>query len=336
MKRKKKGEKKEPQQDDKKDPEKKQHVVVKVVDSVKIGPRARYTLTTAEVDFVQLGLYPAVRPLTKSDLIFAFVVASIHVLIPGVFRYEHNNPFFGYGETEHFIAIIHIIILFPAILVSSLVLKEVLNMYSAEARALHRLGAITNIAEAKKSQLPSCLELNNVVNIDAWILLRTDILREYAAHPLKQTLANALAPIIILDFALLVALFVRVFVLQIQFDIFNVLAFFDMLYLNLHLIPILLCVAKCNSLTQRYHLKTLEKERYKLSKEMTSYDGDTKHSQELRKVVLLLESVVSKLRNIDEPVKLLGFEVDDASINRFLSVVAAGAASGVAKFAGVT
>jgi len=67
---------------------------------------------------------------------------------------------------------------------------------------------------------------------------------------------------------------------------------------------------------------------------MLSIDGDTKRSLDLRKVVLLLEAVVSKLQNLAEPVKLLGFEVNDAMINQFLSVVAAGIGSGVAKFTG--
>jgi len=284
-----------------------------------------------EVDLKWVGLYPEVSPISFYDVCMAFAIATVHCIIPGGFRLIQGDNFAGDTFYEHIVTYLNIAICWPCVFVGCIYLREIAALYAAQAKALQKLADFTKPADARKAGLPCYLDLIEGNNIDAWLLVRKDILSDYAADPTRSQMTALLGPVLILDFILLIAIFIRVVVLKRQFDIFSVLSVYDMFVLDLYLLSIILFVIKCNDRSQRVHMVMLERERYRVGKLMfLTHGGESERT--LKKVSTLLNSAINRVEKLASPVKILGLEVNDALLTHFLSLMAAGAASGLAKF----
>jgi len=166
-------------------------------------------------------------------------------------------------------------------------------------------------------------------NIDAWMIARQDILSDYAANPLKNKQANIIAPLVVFDIALAIAIFLNAAVLKRQLDIFNVLGLFDIVVTSLYIFTVIINVARCNELSRRYHSRVLERYRYKIARRMFVTKTDL---TPLRKVNILLTSAISRVEKLAEPVRLLGFVVNDELLYSFFGLVLAGVSAAISKF----
>jgi len=257
----------------------------------------------------------------------AIAIASIHSFTPGVFRVLNGQSFGGEDYYDRTIASLHIVVAFPLIILGCMILRNVAAMYSAQAKALLVLADITKPSYSRKLGLPCYLDLLDGNNIDSWLLVRKDILSEYAADPDKSKMAHLLAPIFVLDISMLVALFFRVVVFRVKFDIFNVVAIFDVMVMGLYLLSIIINAIKCNWLSATVHNVVLERERYRLSKQLFV----SHNAVYLKKVSHLLDAAISRVNKLQDPVRVLGFTIDQNFVVSFLGLVAAGVSAGLSR-----
>jgi len=289
-----------------------------------------YAKPELEIDLTAMKLYPYPSQAKFYDYILACVIAGVHSLVPGMFRYISCGCFGGDSPVETVITSLNIIICFPCIFIGCLYLREIAALYAAQGQALRRLASFTKPADALKAGLPCYIDLLEGNNLDAWLLIRKDILSDYAAHPKKSIIVSLFLPALLLDLALTITIFVRVIILKQSFDIFNVLSVFDTFVLDVYLLAIILFVVKCNSLSQVVHIQVLERERYRIAKLITITHGKVVEDHLVR-VSTLLDSAISKVEKLDDQVKLLGFVVDEALLAKCIGVMATGAAAGLAK-----
>jgi len=283
---------------------------------------------THEVDLRVIGLYPSVSVWNYYDLLFALFIASVHSLAPGVFRIFNDGVAFGGNDAyDKIICSLHIVVAFPMIVLGCMILRNVAAMYSAQAKALLAIADITKPSHARKAGLQCYVDLLEGNNIDSWLLVRKDILSEYAADPDRSKSAHLLAPVLILHFSMLIALFFRVVVLQIKYDIFNILSMFDICVMDLYLLSIIINAIKCNWLSSNLHNVVLERERYRLSKQMFV----SQNAALLKKISHLLDAAISRVNKLQDPVRVLGFVIDQNFVVSFLGLVAAGVSAGLSR-----
>jgi len=284
-----------------------------------------------EADLRAIGLYPAPAEAKFYDVILAAVIAAIHCLIPGIFRYISCRCFGGEHTEETVITALNIVICFPCVFFGCLYLREIAALYAAQGKALQRLAFFTKPADALKANLPCYLDILEGNNLDAWLLIRRDILSDYASNPKKSKIVSLFLPALLLDLALTITIFVRVLIQKKEFDIFNVLSVFDMFVLDVFLLSIILFVVKCNSLSQSVHIQVLERERYRVAKLITIAKSGHFVEGHLIRVSTLIDSAISKVEKLADQVTLMGFAVDEALFAKFVGVMATGAAAGLAK-----
>src|SRR5262249_25206372 len=143
-----------------------------------------------------------------------------------------------------------------------------------------------------KAGLPCFLDLIEGNNTDAWMLIRSDVVHSYANSPEHYRKVSLLAPLVLLDLLLMAIIFVRVVILEISFDIFNILAVYDMIVLDTFLVAPMLYVVRCNYTSRRRHMLVLERERYRIGKLIHLKPG---FDPGLEKVYALITSAISRV-----------------------------------------
>jgi len=229
---------------------------------------------------------------------------------------------------ENVIAILNIVICFPCVFVGCHYLRDVAALYEAQSKAFSLLAAFAKPADARKAGLPCFLDLVEGNNTDAWMLIRSDMVHSYAASPEQIRKVALLAPLVILDILLMIIIFVRVVILGIAFDIFNILSVYDMVVLDVFLVGIMLYVVRCNIHSSKTHRMVLERERYRIGKLIYQKPGfDTG----LEKSHALISSAIGRVQKLRSPVKIIGIVIDQSRLVQLMGIMATGVASGLSK-----
>jgi len=261
-------------------------------------------------------------------------LASLHAIIPGLYRVGHDIDFFGNSPEEKTIIVLHMASSFFGITFILLLIRLLTFLYRKEARALQKLSAFAVPQEAKSIGLPGFLDLRGEDNLKAWLLLRNNLL---AADEMREAsiLHSALIPIVLVDIALALAIVIRVvFSGTATFDIFLILGVFDIGVVSSYLTVMIRYLAACNETALRVHLDVLEQGRYETVQQMIdARSTDREHQVQIS--VMLFDSAISNLKNLADPVKFLGFVVDEALILQFVSLLGAAFAAGAAKILGL-
>jgi hypothetical protein len=170
-----------------------------------------------------------------------------------------------------------------------------------------------------------------------------------------QRIIVFMAPMLLCILALLLAMILRVVILQVNFDGFNALGFYDIVRwvagamgkrgvgahlcavlravllqvaLAAYLVAIIVTVVKCNNLLDR-HVKTVENEKLKIAKQTTV--AEDKEKAEYEQLTILMEAAVAKMRASPDYVRILGVVITASVLSNFLGAVATGIGSALAK-----
>jgi len=280
------------------------------------------------------------------------VSSALHGVVPGIYRELERGgtfsstdpfvtgeaPFFGNGWQEQLCTIVHLVYGILGAFVLSIWLQNAMHWFNEQAQAMTNINHLTSARSASQSGLNWFLPLDNVKCVNFWLLMR-----ERAKENIDITIHAVIAVSLLFMLTLVIAVFVRIIVLGTNIDIFAVTALYDILFLILHILAIVLAAVKLNS-ENRDGSMWLEYQKFRYSMEVAQIRADTdsmnpteipvlqgeKLKSLLRKQALV-ESTMSKIQRLETPVTILGLVVDQAFLVQIIAFVFAGAGAGLAQ-----
>jgi len=308
-----------------------------------------------EDELLQKDVYPLlpVRSHRNTIIFYAVLAAGIHGVFPGVFRVLEQEgvyvptvdafatgvaPFFGDGWQEQLCAIVHLVYGVLGVFFLSIWLQNAMHWFNEQAQAMTNINHLTSARSASQSRLNWFLPLDNVKCVNFWLLMR-----ERAKENIDITIHAVIAVALLFMLSLVVAVFVRIILINTHIDIFAVTALYDILFLILHLLAIILAAVKLNS-ENRDGTIWLEYQKFRYSMEISQIRADTdamvpseipglqaEKMKTLTRKLALVESTMSKIQRLETPVTILGLVVDQAFLVQVIAFVFAGAGAGLAQ-----
>jgi len=168
-------------------------------------------------------------------------------------------------------------------------------------------------------------------------------MRERAKEQIDITIHGVIAVALLFMLSLVVAVFVRIIILNTEIDIFAVTALYDVLFLVIHLFAIMIAAVRLNN-ENRDSVLWLEYQRFRYAMEIQQIRTDTdvmlkaeipklqvEKKKALKRKLALVECTMSKIQRMETPVTILGLVVDQAFLVQVLAFVVAGAGAGLAQ-----
>jgi len=270
--------------------------------------------------------------LSLFHMALALLLSMVHAFIPGIFRYSNGGLFIGSNTTESVIVIIHIVCSPFFVFLLLWMLFANIIYFSRQSNALKRLIAFTDHSTSAAAKLNFWMDLDGIKNIIAWTNLWEIQFLRYKNHPWKRRFGWTLAPILLLTIVLLLALFIRFVVLKAAFEMFLVLFLYDVVVLSLFLLILIRFVISCNTLSQRTQVEVLEGTLYGI---VVSDPAAAFQNTEKAHVCRLLQTYITKVKNVPDTVELLGVVVDEQLFYQFLALLATGATAAVTRILGI-
>jgi len=281
-------------------------------------------------------------------VIYAIVAAALHAVIPGLYRQlEHEGdftpndtvmtgvaPFFGNGWQEHFCTITHLVYGFLGAFWISVWLQNAVHYYWQQSLAMENINRLTSARSSTQARLRVFLPLDSVESVNFWLLMR-----EKAKEHIDITLHATIAVALVTALVLVVAVFVRIIVLQTDVDIFAATGLYDILLLTVHLFSIIFSAVRLNG-ENRSSGVWLEYQKFRYSMEVAQIKsaGTDNLGPYLKEKLNMLElklslvrSTMSKIQRLDTPVTILGLVVDQTFFVQLTAFIAAGAGSAVSQ-----
>mmetsp|Transcript_13179 Transcript_13179/g.25589 ORF Transcript_13179/g.25589 Transcript_13179/m.25589 type:complete len:1975 (+) Transcript_13179:20-5944(+) len=226
------------------------------------------------------------RKFSENDLlkvlryVLMVLLAMVHCLIPAVYRHYDGNSsthFMGApstnvteffttgsglstdGKIDVIIVIVNWVVCFPCLLLLMHLLHHAYNVHFIQAQSLRLLAVATDSREAQPERLlNSFIDLagGSSNNLDCWLFARDHL---KGIHKFREGYASAIiAPVLSVDLALMILIFLRAFVMKAKFDIINVLGVYDSLLLAGWLVGIMWQFVSANEKLKETHLQVLE------------------------------------------------------------------------------
>lgn len=177
-------------------------------------------------------------------------------------------------------------------------------------------------------------------NITAWLSLRAEVIDQLwipdprlfdFGIPLRSKARRSILTglVLILECILVIFVAIRaVFFPQKNFEILHVVGLYDLALLGVLIFSILISIERCHHVRTYDYEKILEDQKHNFARQLVTDPCN----QVIVSQYYVLDSASTFIRNVDEPVSILGIDVDENSIFYLMLITACGVVMALAPF----